>query len=463
MADILLKDGIGFAQNTGAAFYTDTAKSTFTTPREKDLYLTKAWSPWYEEDDSEPEHLQDDIENCGVLSAGVEMQARLAVGKGPEPYLLTGKDAQGNESLEYVMDSEILDFMEENESYQHGYKNIYNNVGYGWGATQMLMNAGYNRINRIQSLDVYDARLEKKKNGIIKNIYLCDDWGFAPAQVDKDRIKSIPILQEGFELQQLQSGVSANEYVLLHRLLKNGRAYYPKPLHRSAKAWVDITKSVPAQKKAINANQMSIKYLIHISDTYWPRAFGKWHTMSAEEQESTRRKKYTEINTYLTGEINQGKSIIAGKYFNEMTQKVENDIDIQVIDDKMKDGKGLIDSAVGDKQILFSMFSNPAIFGSNLLGDGASGGAGSGSDIREATLVLLMLLHPERQQNLRIYNLVKKFNGWDKRLEKERSVVGMYSPGITSEKKVIPRLVFRYGSSILTTLDTGGSTKPVTN
>ena len=60
-------------------------------------------------------------------------------------------------------------------------------------------------------------------------------------------------------------------------------------------------------------------------------------------------------------------------------------------------------------------------------------------------------------------NLVKKFNGWDKRLEKERSVVGMYSPGITSEKKVIPRLVFRYGSSILTTLDTGGSTKPVTN
>ena len=105
----------------------------------------------------------------------------------------------------------------------------------------------------------------------------------------------------------------------------------------------------------------------------------------------------------------------------------------------------LPDSAAFDKQILFSMFFNPAIWGGNLLGDGASGGAGSGSDIREAFLVQIMLMQAERMMNLEVFNVVKNFNNW----------VRFESLG--------RQLVFRYDSNILTTLDTGGSTKPTTN
>ncbi len=143
-----------------------------------------------------------------------------------------------------------------------------------------------------------------------------------------------------------------------------------------------------------------------------------------------------------------------------------DDITITVIDDKIKDGKMLPDNAAADKQILFSMFFNPAIWGGNLLGDGASGGAGSGSDIREATLVLLMLLHPERMQNLTTFNLIKKYNGWSERLEKPRKkifAINDPNPPSGGAGIIIPRLVFRYSSSILTTLDTGKSTKPITN
>ena len=130
----------------------------------------------------------------------------------------------------------------------------------------------------------------------------------------------------------------------------------------------------------------------------------------------------------------------------------------------MKDGKMLPDSAAADKQILFSMFSNPAIYGSNLLGDGASGGAGSGSDIREATLVLMNLLQPERTNNLAVLDLVKKYNGWSKRLEVERSIFAVTDTTKTNLiKKITPRLVWRYSAPVLTTLDKGGSTQPVTN
>ena len=54
-----------------------------------------------------------------------------------------------------------------------------------------------------------------------------------------------------------------------------------------------------------------------------------------------------------------------------------------------------------------------------------------------------MLLEWERRQNARIYNVVKQYNKWNTRLETDNK-----------------RLVFRYPSGLLTTLDTGKSTKP---
>jgi hypothetical protein len=74
-----------------------------------------------------------------------------------------------------------------------------------------------------------------------------------------------------------------------------------------------------------------------------------------------------------------------------------------------------------------------------------------------------MLLEPERRENMRPFELVKRYNGWDKRLELERTVFAATPSGNTAtltQKKMMPRLVFRYLSGVLTTLDTGKSTKP---
>jgi hypothetical protein len=166
------------------------------------------------------------------------------------------------------------------------------------------------------------------------------------------------------------------------------------------------------------------------------------------------------------GQANAGKAIFASDYVDPYTHSSLPELTITVIDDKVKEGKYLLDASAGVKQILFSGFFNPAIIGANLLGDGASGGAGSGSDIREATLILMMKLHPERENNLRIYNLVKKYNKWDVRLEKEQPkvmAVSSANDNTNTAPKIKPRLVFRYSSAILQTLDQGGSIKPVTN
>jgi hypothetical protein len=235
---------------------------------------------------------------------------------------------------------------------------------------------------------------------------------------------------------------SGYEYAIINRNMRNGRQYYPPPLWYSAKNWVDIAKSVPKMKTALFNNQMTIKYLVTISMNYWKRIHQKWDTYTPEKRQEVIDKKLDEIDKYLTGNENQYKSIFANSYIDPVTKQEVADIKIDVLDDKVKDGKLLPDSAAANSEILFALNVNPALFGAGQPEGAYSNNAG-GSNIREAFMMQLMLLEWERRQNARLFNVVKKYNGWSERLESETK-----------------RLVFRYPSGLLTTLDTGKSTKP---
>ena len=443
----MYNDGISVFTATETVIFSN-LDSTKKVPSLVDVppdYHLAPWSMWGE-DNAAPIQMMDDIKHTSVLSGSLHMKTRMAVGKGIAPYLQTGSDINtGVESLEPVTDNEILDWFEINKSYESSYKAIYNVLGYGWSTTQLMLNMNRDYINRIKVPDVVTARLEKKnkKTGIIENLYLCSNWQGKLA-FNNDFMRIVPVLEEDYELADLQCRNSGSEFVMLHRPLTDGFQYYPPALWQSANLWVKISRSIPLIKDAINKNQMSIKYVILIHDQYWKRNYKGWdNKLTQEEREAIVKKKHTEINNWLTGKQNAGKTIVAGKYIDEMTKEQISEIEIIVLDDKFKEGKMLPDGAAADKQILFASLFNPTIMGSNLLGDGASGGAGSGSDIRESFLVALMQMEPERQMTYNVYNLVKRFNNWT-RIE---------SPG--------KRLVFRHDTSVLTTLDTGGSLAPV--
>lgn len=438
-------EGISLFTNTNAAVYSDVAdgKKFKSLVEVNPTITTTPWATWGD-DNQEPIRMADDIENCGILSAGITSKVRMAIGQGISPKFKIGTNADGSELLENCTVKEVVDWFERNNTYKYSYSNIYNLLGYGWGATQIMLNAGRNYINRIKAADVYTARLSQETSGVITDMYLCSNWE-AVSTYDPTKMQKISVLEEDYELEHLQSKTSGFEFVMLHRLLTNGRRYYPKAMWQAARAYVRLSRSIPKMKEAINKNQMAIKYLILIDAKYWEKNYPGFTKKTDDERKVIVKAKHTEINNWLTGEQNAGKTIIAGKYWEEYTKQFVEEISIQVLDDKWKDGKMLPDGAAFDKQILFSMFFNPAIWGGNLLGDGASGGAGSGSDIREAFLVQIMLMHAERVMNAQVFTLVKQFNGWAK---------------YESEGK---QLVFRYDTSILTTLDTGKSTKAATN
>lgn len=433
---VVVKGGIAYGRRSKAVMITEGSAA----PDLNNSYINGSddWVNWGG-DNLEPTRYKDDIENCGVLSAAIETKARMAIGRGFLPFILKNVLPDGTEEVEFVKDPDILEWLDRNNDFMHGWQNIYNMIGYGWGATQLVLSKDGKQINRIKATDVYQARLKKMNSSQqIETMFLFSDWAQA---VTTDGLVKIDVLNEGDEQEDLQAkaGSGTREFVMLHRLLKNGILYYPKPLWMAAKAWVDLARSVPELKNKLNFNQISVKYVITISPEYWKKFHEGWDSYAPEEKERIMNEKYDEIDDYLVGEDNTGKSITAGAYVDPVTKTVIPDITINVIDDKISEGKMLPDSAAADKQIMFSMFLNPAIWGGNLLGDGASGGAGSGSDIREAAAVQLVLMHAERMLNLKVFNLVKYFNGWHEKYKSQ----GM--------------LVFRYQNSILTTLDTGGS------
>lgn len=468
-------DGIGYSKSTKAAFIAPAgaeanARPNISVPKET-LPSPTPYAYWGVANDL-PIKMACDIEECGVLGAGLDAKVRIAIGKGPKPFLLVNVDQEGKEELEWVSDREINDWMELNDCFSLTANSMYDKLSYGWNVYQFLLSRNRQKINRVDRTDVYQCRLEKRDaNGFINNIYIGSDWQFN-ANVNSDYVDKVYLLEEGNEFAELASLNNGYEFAMINRQLRNGKIYYPTPLWYSAKGWVDHAKSIPKLKNALMKNQITVKYVVSISSQYWKRIHTQWDTYDVKKKQQIISDKIDEIDKYLSGIDNQYKSIFSMKYVDPVTKVEVPDISIDVLDDKIKDGKLLPDSQAGNSEILFSIQVNPALVGAGQPGGAYANNAG-GSNIREAYLTQMMMSEWERQDGVKILNVVKNYNGWAQRLEVERTIVPVSAPALVvpgqvpqaapdirhTQKKITPRLVFRYPSGLLTTLDTGKSTK----
>lgn len=468
------KSGALYMKNGVATYGNEVDGQLFSAPPDVSQDSNSSiWSPWGQ-NNLLPLEMADHIENCGVLQAALDSKARISAGKGFQPFLLTNVKPDGTEELEWVSDSEIHDWLEANNFFDVALDRSFDKNGYGWSPGSFILNKGRDYINRVRRIDVVSARLQKRekinKGNQINSLFLSNDWTqVGSGSFDKDKMAQLPLLREHYELDDLIERASAKsggyEFAFMSRTLRNGRNYYSLPLWYAVRAWVKVARSVPAFKNAMFANQITIKYLISISEKYFEDAYDGWDdddTYDEERRNQLREEKYNEIDKWLTGEEKTYKTWITGRYYDDVAQKEVPYVHIEVIDDKVKDGKLLPESSAANSEILFAIAMNPALIGAGQPGGPYSNNAG-GSNIRESYLIQLMLLEAERRENAQILNVVKKFNGWSERLEVERTVFPVTTSGNTavmsSGIKMKPRLVFRCMSGLLTTLDTGKSTK----
>ena len=466
-------EGIGFGSRSGSIFkaldlpgYGPEGSQPSAPPAVRD-YSSAMWSPWGS-DNLQPVTMADHIEHCGVLFAALDSKARIAAGGGVEAFFKM--DVQdGKEHLEWCNDQEIQDWLEENNMYETQKELAYDATAYGWNAGTMILNRGRDRINKIRRLDVYEARLGKRKAAerFSTDLFLCSDWANGGTTYDTDKHVRIPLLQDGNEYSDLTEKTTTNvfEYAFTNRLRRNGRQYYPMPLWFANEAWVKVVRSIPAYKNAIFKNQIVLKYVVTIHPQYWVDNIEGFGDLDFKTQAEKQKLVFDRIDQWLSSENNAGKSLFNSGFFDKASGTFVPYVQVEAIDDKFKDGKLLPDSAAGNSEILFATMTNPALMGVGQPGGAYANNAG-GSNVRESYLVQMMLMDAERKMNTRIMNTVKKFNGWSKRLEvatnRTITTTGLGGKTQSTTSMVIPRLVFRFQSNLLTTLDTGKSTKPET-
>src|SRR5690606_25116782 len=100
--------------------------------------------------------------------------------------------------------------------------------------------------------------------------------------------------------------------------------------------------------------QLQIKYLIHISEEYFQRAYGQdanggwnWSNFTPEEQQKKQKELKQAIDDHLKGKPAAGRSMTAPMFLAPDGKFVKS-IEIEPIDDKIKDGAYLPDASAGN-------------------------------------------------------------------------------------------------------------------
>lgn len=443
------RNGIGYGKHAVIYDQSLLPAAPAAKPIEETTILTLsafAYVPWGPQN-TDPIKMVEDIEGCDILNSIVNSQARLALGQGVL-WGYTRRDKDGSLIVDDIpVIPEIDDFMEENNHYfqEHGWmKDL---IGFNHQVMRFVLNKGKDKIVLFQRDDITELRYEKMNNmGIPENVYLCAQWEKAPTLSDP-RVLKFPLLNPNYPLTDLRDKApSASEFVMTNKAPTWHKKYYPRGDWQSSQDWIDINKKIPKMKAAMFTHNFRPRYQVTILQQFWENRYendvnGKsWQDYTDAEKDAIRQSVYDDIDKHLGGVENHGKAVFVDGYYDQATGKTYSEIEIKPIDDAIKEGNMLPDSAAANSQIAFGMKYNPAIIGASLP-SGPYTNAQGGSNVRESVTVQILIHEPERQMICRNYNLVKRFNGWDKTYPK---------PNLKLEP-IIP-------TTILTTLDTGSGT-----
>lgn len=440
---------ISFSQQSGAQ-YIDMAAApgvngNFGNPAKKmqPVIPSQLWEflPWaiWGTNNLKPQEMIADIETCGILNTIINAGARFGLGEGLDPIIIK-RDGPKKVIDKYVDDPEILNFLEDNNANSHNFGWMQDMLGMGNAVGRFMLNKEGTKIVQFQRDDISEARFEKKdESGKIKNVYFCAEWD--KIADDKDnRIIKVPLLDMNNPLKDLQEKAARGiyEHAFTFRYPSWGKHYYSVPLWYAQYKWVKIAQGVPEMKAAMFQNNMRIKYIVVIYEEYWENAYEDWNDIDDDEKETRRSQLFDEIDAYLIGGNNAYKTIFVDGKFT-LDGKPQQFIEIKPIEDSTKQGELLPDSAAANSEIAFAMLFNLAIVGGNQA-SGLYESSQGGSNVRESILMQIIIRELERMYVRKVYNIIKRFNGWD---------------------KTYPGLEFIIPATVLTTLDTGGSSKPV--
>lgn len=265
-------------------------------------------------------------------------------------------------------------------------------------------------IKCLSSIDASMCRFDKPTaNGIFNQLLVHGDFGSGVTVSKKDALK-FPAINPKFKIADQIIQSKSPSLVLPIRPLVRGRVTYAKPSWTSVieSGWVDVANAIPAFKKALMENQMSIKYHVQIDEGYWPNKFKDWNKKTEAEQIQCRIDEVDNFVKFMKSPENAGNAWITNmKAFND--GKHLSYFKIDKIDTNEQGGEYIEDSQEADFHIVRALGLHPSLMG---VGPGKNMGGGSGSDIRVAFNMHQLTSKPDADALLQPLQIAATVNNW---------------------------------------------------
>ena len=283
---------------------------------------------------------------------------------------------------------------------------------------EYIVSQDFNKITRIKRHQAAWCRFEimNPNNGLIENVYISEKFGKVAVSENSEWVAKVPLIDSYWTPEEVRSYCKANKIYKFVRPVFYpliDEAYYPMAEWHAVvnNGWLDVANSIPAYKKAIFQNQVSIKYLIEMDERYFETIYAEnWKTFTVDQRKDIRKHLIDSINESLVGTKNAAKSIQSMMFVDEKGVQTSA-VKITAIEDKLKDGSYLPEAEAANSEILFALGVDPSLIGAGI--PGGKLGAGSGSDKRTALNILQALKKTDRETTLEIFDFIAGFNLWD--------------------------------------------------
>lgn len=196
------------------------------------------------------------------------------------------------------------------------------------------------------------------------------------------------------------------------RISSPGRFYYSKPYWWSifTSGWFDFAAAIPIYKKSLIKNQMAIKYMVYIKDTFWEGLYREQGIPETDKKKraAARQEFLTSLEAYLTGQENAGKSFVSHFRYDKVKGFEDKDVLITPLKNEQAGGEYIEDSEEVSNTICYAMGVHPSIIGAS---PGKSKSI-NGTEARELFIIEQAMMKRYQELTLQPLYVAKALNGW---------------------------------------------------
>lgn len=116
-------------------------------------------------------------------------------------------------------------------------------------------------------------------------------------------------------------------------------------------------------QKSLIKNQMALRYIIYIQETFWEKLYASEKIVKDDEKAIRRGKFLQDMNDFLAGEENAGKGFISHFRYDRIKGFEDKDIIITPLESFFKGGEYIEDSEEVSNMMCYGMGVHPSIIG----------------------------------------------------------------------------------------------------